>query len=185
MKGVRQAGLDLGIGRVEFHHPARMSGYTTSYDFDSFKTLFDQSVGNGADGLAIAVTSPDVADYMESVCTNSKPCVSINSGMFDGLSKGAFTHFGMEEFTAGAAAADKFVQDGLTELFCFVFDDTNQGIVDRCQGAVKMFTCADDSGLAYDEYDADRPISCPEDRSGNTATVVNIYESNRACNDTP
>lgn len=192
MKGARQAGLDLGIGRVEFHHPSRQArregDVDQSYSYEKFKDLFDDSLSKNADGLAVAVTAPEVAAYMNEACTgsNSKPCVTLNSGMFDGLQDGgSFAHFGMEEFSAGAGAADQLVRSGYRKLYCIVHDNKNSGIVDRCAGAVKMFNCANDADLAHDSNDLLRGLSCADDRSDLRSEVVELLETNKVCFDMP
>merc|ERR1712087_716765 len=50
MKGARTAGLDLGIGKVEFHHPSRKSQGDYSWNIEDIKELIEQS--SDADALA-------------------------------------------------------------------------------------------------------------------------------------
>jgi len=179
MRGVRQGGLDLGVGRVEFHHPSRKSQGDYSWNIDDIKALMEEC--KDADALAVTITNQEVADAIVDVC-KTKPCVTINSGMFQGLEAGSFTHFGMEEFTAGAMSAQKFVDLGATEMHCLLYDDVNQAIVDRCAGAEAMFTCTSDDSLNYDKYDDMRALTCTEDRSGShTASADAMLLGNIVC----
>ena len=115
----------------------------------------ETAIGEGSDGIAASLPSPDqLIGPLQEAVDSGIPVYTINSGVNDYQTIGATTHVGQTEFIAGQGAGERFNDLGATHVFCGRQEQSNVGLTERCDGLKDTF-----DGTVTDEFvglDADQ-----------------------------
>ena len=145
-RGADAAAADLGVTVVW------MPG---NNDPGQMVTDIETAIGEGSDGIAASLPSPDqLIGPLQGAVAAGIPVYTINSGVNDYETIGATTHVGQTEFIAGQGAGNRFNDLGATHVLCARQEQSNVGLTERCDGLKDTF-----SGTVTDEFvglDADQ-----------------------------
>lgn len=100
----------------------------------------DAAVAQEVDG--IVVTLPDAGAQgaaIQRAIEAGIPVITTNSGASDWQDVGAISHVGQDEDIAGAGAATRLKEAGLTSLLCVAHQQGNVALDSRCNGAKEAF----------------------------------------------
>lgn len=138
-RGADAAAADVGVTVVW------MAGQN-----DPVKMVTDiaTAIGEGSDGIASSLPSPDqlIGPLQEAVAAGI-PVYTLNSGVNDYQTIGAVSHIGQTEFIAGQGAGQRFNDAGATHVLCGRQEQSNVGLNERCDGLKDTFT-----GTVTDEF---------------------------------
>lgn len=104
-------------------------------------TDIQTAIGEGSDGIAASLPSPDqlVGPLQEAVAAGI-PVITLNSGVNDYQEIGALTHVGQTEVIAGNGAGDRFNDAGATKILCGRQEESNVALEERCDGLAETFS---------------------------------------------
>ena len=103
--------------------------------------MIEQAVGEGSDGIASALASPDqLIPPLQAAVAAGIPVITLNSGSNDYQSIGALTHVGQTEFIAGQGAGERFNDLGATKILCGRQEESNVALEERCDGLADTFS---------------------------------------------
>jgi len=118
-------------------------------------TDINTAIGEGSDGIAASLPSPDqLIGPLQEAVAEGIPVYTLNSGANDYQSIGATTHIGQSEDVAGQGAGHRFNDLGATTVLCGRQEQSNVGLEERCNGLKETF-----NGTVIDEFvglDADQ-----------------------------
>ena len=124
-------------------------------DANVMVTGIETAIGEGSDGIAASLPSPDqLIGPLQDAVAAGVPVITLNSGANDYQEIGALTHVGQTEFIAGQGAAQRFNDAGATTVLCAFQEQSNVGLEERCGGLE-----ADFNGTVITEFaglDADQ-----------------------------
>ncbi len=145
-KGAEAAAADVGVNLVWM--PGNNDPGQMVIDIES-------AVGEGSDGIAASLPSPDqLIGPLQAAVAEGIPVYTLNSGANDYGTIGATTHIGQSEDVAGQGAGLRFNDLGATHVLCGRQEQSNVGLEERCGGLADTF-----SGTVTDEFvglDADQ-----------------------------
>ena len=103
--------------------------------------MIEQAVGEGSDGIASALASPDqLIPPLQAAVAAGIPVITLNSGSNDYQDIGALTHVGQTEFIAGQGAGERFNDLGATKILCGRQEESNVALEERCDGLADTFS---------------------------------------------
>ncbi|MGB5758228.1 MAG: substrate-binding domain-containing protein [Acidimicrobiales bacterium] len=138
-RGADAAAADLGVTVVW------MPG---NNDPGQMVTDIETAIGEGSDGIAASLPSPDqLIGPLQGAVAAGIPVYTINSGVNDYETIGATTHIGQTEFIAGQGAGNRFNDLGATHVLCARQEQSNVGLTERCDGLKDTF-----GGTVTDEF---------------------------------
>ena len=125
--------------------------------------LIEQAVGEGSDGIASALASPDqLIPPLQAAVAAGIPVITLNSGSNDYQEIGAITHVGQTEFIAGQGAGERFNELGATKILCGRQEESNVALEERCEGLADTFegeVISEFVGLDADQTEQQNPIA--------------------------
>ncbi|MDP8908895.1 MAG: sugar ABC transporter substrate-binding protein, partial [Chloroflexota bacterium] len=126
-RGVEQAAQDYGV-TAEYQAP-------TTFDMVQMGQLIDAAVASQPDGLVVSIPDADaLRDPVQRAIDAGIPVVSINSGSEVAEELGVLTHVGQTEYEAGLAGGERMAEAGVTNAICFIQEQGNAGLEERCRG---------------------------------------------------
>jgi len=134
-RGVDDAAAAMGAN-VTYSAPA-------TFDMVEMASLIDAAVATNPDGLVVSV--PDFDALQPSLAAANEagiPIITVNSGSDNYQEIGAITHIGQDETIAGAAAGQRLVDAGATNVICINQEVGNAGLDARCAGAAESIEAA-------------------------------------------
>jgi len=134
-RGVDDAAATTGA-TVNYSAPA-------TFDMVQMAQLIDAAVAKNPDGLVVSV--PDFPALQSSLAAANEagiPIITVNSGSDNYQEIGAITHIGQDETIAGAAAGQRLVDAGATNVICINQEVGNAGLDARCAGAQESVEAA-------------------------------------------
>ncbi len=103
--------------------------------------LIEQAIGEGTDGIAASLPSPDqLVGPLQGAVEQGIPVITLNSGSNDYQEIGALTHVGQTEVIAGNGAGERFNDLGATKILCGVQEQSNVALEERCEGLAETFS---------------------------------------------
>ncbi len=103
-------------------------------------TLIETAIGEGSNGIASSLPSPDqLVGPLQDAVAAGVPVITLNSGVNDYQSIGALTHVGQTEVIAGNGAGNRFNDDGATKILCGRQEESNVALEERCDGLAETF----------------------------------------------
>ncbi len=146
-RGVDDAAAAMGAN-VTYSAPA-------TFDMVEMASLIDAAVATNPDGLVVSV--PDFDALQPSLAAANEagiPIITVNSGSDNYQEIGAITHIGQDETIAGAAAGQRLVDAGATNVICINQEVGNAGLDARCAGAAGAQSTISSTLQADDTIDA-------------------------------
>ena len=103
--------------------------------------MIEQAVGEGSDGIASALASPDqLIGPLQDAVAAGIPVITLNSGSNDYKEIGALAHVGQTELIAGSGAGERFNDLGATKILCGRQEESNVALEERCDGLAETFS---------------------------------------------
>ena len=125
--GVDQAAEDMRV-QVTYQSP-------DTFDLDAMAKMIDDAVASHPDGIAVSIPNVDVLrGPIEKAIAAGIPVVSLNSGSGVAEELGVLGHFGQSEYTAGSAAGQRMMKEGIHKGLCLIQEADNTALQVRCQG---------------------------------------------------
>ncbi len=126
-RGVDQAAQDYGV-TAEYQAP-------TTFDMVQMGQLIDAAVASQPDGLVVSIPDADALSApVQRAIDVGIPVISINSGSDVAAELGVLTHVGQTEYEAGLAGGQRMGEAGVTNAICFIQEQGNVGLEERCRG---------------------------------------------------
>jgi len=130
-RGAEAAAADVGVELVW------MPG---NNDPGQMVTDIETAIGEGSDGIAASLPSPDqLIGPLQGAVGAGIPVYTLNSGANDYGTIGATTHIGQSEDVAGQGAGLRFNDLGATKVLCAQQEQSNVGLAERCDGLAESF----------------------------------------------
>lgn len=118
-------------------------------------TDIDTAIGEGSNGIAASLPSPDqLIGPLQGAVDAGIPVYTLNSGLNDYQTIGATTHIGQSEDVAGQGAGLRFNDLGATKVLCAQQEQSNVGLTERCEGLAETF--AGETIIQFVGLDADQ-----------------------------
>jgi simple sugar transport system substrate-binding protein len=125
--GVAQAAEDMRV-QVTYQSP-------DTFDLDAMAKMIDDAVASHPDGIAVSIPNVDaLRDPIQNAIAAGIPVVSLNSGSGVAEELGVLGHFGQSEYTAGTAAGQRMMKEGIHKGLCLIQEADNTALQVRCQG---------------------------------------------------
>ena len=103
-------------------------------------TDIETAIGEGSDGIAASLPSPDqLIGPLQGAVAAGIPVYTLNSGLNDYQTIGATSHIGQSEDVAGQGAGLRFNDLGATKVLCAQQEQSNVGLTERCEGLEETF----------------------------------------------
>jgi simple sugar transport system substrate-binding protein len=130
-RGAVQAGRDIGV-TVRYsesnNNPQRQA------------QLIGTAVSQKVDGIAVSAPNAGaLKDALKRASSAGIPIITLNSGVNESKSLGAYTHVGQTETIAGNGAGARFKQAGAKRLLVVIHEQANIGLEQRFSGAKAGF----------------------------------------------
>ncbi len=134
--GVNQAAEDMRV-EVTYKSP-------DTFDLDAMANMIDDAVASHPDGIAVSIPNADILKpHIQKAFDAGIPVVSLNSGSIVAEEIGVLGHFGQGEYTAGNAAGERILGEGIHKGLCLIQEAQNTALQVRCQGFADALNAAD------------------------------------------
>jgi len=133
--GVDQAAEDMRV-QVAYQSP-------DTFDLDAMAKMIDEAIASKPDGIAVSIPNGEVlGPHIQKALEAGIPVVSLNSGSGVAEELGVLGHFGQSEYTAGSAAGERLLKEGVHKGLCLIQEADNTALQVRCQGFADVLSTA-------------------------------------------